>query len=60
MAQGKKGRLPSDNSLKDRIFIRVDNDTKEKLDKCAEKLNATRSDVVRKGIGMVYESLDKK
>ncbi|MEL7567959.1 MAG: hypothetical protein AAGU27_24210 [Dehalobacterium sp.] len=40
--------------------MRVDDDTKEKLDKCTEKLNTTRSDVVRKGIGMVYESLDKK
>ncbi len=60
MAQGKKGRPPSDKSLKDRIFIRVDDDTKGKLDKCTVKLNTTRSDVVRKGIGMVYKSLDKK
>lgn len=60
MAQRKKGRPPSDNSLKDRIFIRVDDDTKEMLDKCTEKLNTTRSDIVRKGIGMVYGSLDKK
>ena len=59
MAQGKRGRPPSDNSLKDRIFVRVDDDTKEKLDKCTKKLNTTRSDVVRKGIGMVYESLKK-
>ena len=60
MTQKKKGRPPSDNSLKDRIFIRVDDDTKKMLDKCTEKLNTTRSDVVRKGIGKVYESLYQK
>jgi len=59
MAQKKMGRPPSDDSMKDRIFIRVNSETKEKLDKCTEKLELTRSDVVRKGIEMVYDTLEK-
>lgn len=59
MAQKKLGRPPSDNSKKDRIFIRVDEETKEKLDECTRALDTTRSEVVRKGIDMVHDSLKK-
>ena len=59
MAQKKIGRPPSDDSMKDRIFIRVDNDTKAKLQECIDNLETTRSDVVRKGIDMVHKSLKK-
>jgi len=59
MAQKKIGRPPSDDSMKDRIFIRVDNDTKAKLQECIDTLETTRSDVVRKGIDMVHKSLRK-
>lgn len=57
MAQKKLGRPPSDDSMKDRIFIRVDKETKEKLAGCTHALDTTISDVVRKGIDMVYDSL---
>jgi len=54
------GRPPSgEKPLKDRIFIRVDDDIKIKLEKCKEKLNMTTSDVVRKGISQVYDDLKK-
>ena len=47
MAQSKKGRLPSDNPLKDKIFVRVNKETKDKLNKCTEELNTTRLAAVR-------------
>ncbi len=60
MAQKKLGRPPSDDSKKDRIFVRIDKETKEKLEECTQALDATRSEIVRKGIDMVHDSLDKK
>ena len=60
MAQNKMGRPPSDNPLKDRIFVLVSDETKSKLEKCKEELGATTSDIVRKGIDAVYNGLKKK
>jgi len=62
VAQNKMGRPPKsgDKAMKDRIFILVDDETKDKLAKCKESLNATTSDIVRKGIDKVYDELDKK
>lgn len=57
MEQKKSGRPPSEDSMTDRIFVRVDKDIKTKLDECTEVLNSTRSDIVRKGISMVHENL---
>lgn len=59
MAQKRMGRPPSDDSMTDRIFVRVNKETKEKLIECTQRLHATRSDVVRKGIDMVYDGLKK-
>ena len=59
MAQKKTGRPPSDDSMTDRIFVRVSKETKEKLDECTQELETSRSDVVRKGIDMVHDSLKK-
>lgn len=59
MAQKKKGRPPSDDSMKDRIFVRVSKETKKKLNECIQELEISRSDVVRKGIDMVHDSLKK-
>ena len=59
MAQKKLGRPPSDDSMTDRIFVRVDNNTKDKLHECVDTLKITRSDVVRRGIDMVHDSLKK-
>jgi len=60
MAQKKLGRPPSEDSMKDRIFIRVSKGTKEKLEQCKEALGTTTSDVVRKGIDLVFDGLEKK
>lgn len=61
VAQKKMGRPPTgDKPMKDRIFVLVSEETKDKLEKCKEVLNATKSDVVRKGIDTVYDGLNKK
>ncbi|WP_280963329.1 CopG family transcriptional regulator [Butyricicoccus faecihominis] len=45
--------------MKDRIFVRVSIETQQKLDECTKQLALSRSDVVRKGIDMVHDSLKK-
>lgn len=59
MASKKAGRPPSDNSMTDRIFVRVNKETINKLDECTQELMLSRSDIVRRGIDMVHESLKK-
>ena len=50
--------LSGDKPLKDRIFVLIDDETKNQLDTCTKKLNLTRSDVVRKGIKRIYDDLN--
>lgn len=59
MSDKKMGRPPSENPLSERIYLRVDKQTKQVLDECVEKLNSTRSEVVRKGIYLVKDALKK-
>lgn len=59
MSDKKMGRPPSDNPLSERIYLRVDEKTKDILDECVEQLQSTRSEVVRKGIYLVKDSLKK-
>lgn len=54
----KIGR-PTDSPKNIKLQIRVDDDTLKKLDDYAERLQSTRSGVVRKGIELVGELLDK-
>ena len=56
----RTGRPPKDNPKDTRIQIRVDRETLEKLDECAERGQTTRSDVVRRGIDLVYENEENK
>ena len=51
------GRPPSDKPKSKTIEIRVDEETMSKLDASAEKLNTSRSAIVRKGIEKVYDSM---
>ena len=60
MSQKKIGRPPSSDSKHTMFRVRLDDNSMEKLDECAEKLNTTRSDVVRKGIEKVHGDLNKK
>lgn len=51
---------PTD-SPKDTMFrVRLDKETEEKLAVSASKLVLSKSDVVRKGIEMVYDTLKEK
>nr|DAT07974.1 MAG TPA: hypothetical protein [Caudoviricetes sp.] len=54
----KIGR-PTDSPKNIKLQIRVDDDTLKKLDDYAKRLQSTRSGVVRKGIELVGELLDK-
>jgi len=61
VAQKKMGRPPSgDKPMKDRIFVLVNEETKDKLEQCKKALKTTTSDVVRKGIDKVYDGLTEK
>jgi len=42
------------------IKFRADKETVEKIEYCKEKLNTTRSDVLRKGVHSLYDDLNKK
>lgn len=55
----RTGRPHKTNPKDTRIQIRLDKETLEKLDMCAQKKNATRSDVIREGIDLVNEELKK-
>ena len=59
MAQKKMGRPPSENPLKDRIFVLVSDETKEKLNECTKLMDTTKSEVVRRGIDKLYDDLKK-
>lgn len=59
MAPKKAGRPPSDETMTDRLFVRVNKETLSRLNECTQELEISRSDVVRKGIDMVYESLKR-
>ena len=53
------GRPPKENPKDLRIYVRMDKETLETLDQCADSLNMNRSEVVRKGIQKVKEEVDK-
>ena len=54
-----KGTRLTDNPKDTMIRVRMDKETVEKLDECAEVLNTTRSDVIRKGISKVHDEIKK-
>ena len=55
----RAGRPKSDNPKDIQLKIRADKNTVADLDYCCEKLNKTRSDVIRKGIQMVKSEIEK-
>lgn len=60
MPQKKMGRPPTDNPLKERLYLRVDEKTKVMLDECVDELKTTRSEIVRQGIEKVHSDLNNK
>lgn len=57
MSDKKIGRPPSENPKSERLYLRVDEKTRDMLDACTEALNVTRSEVLRMGIEKVYDDL---
>lgn len=53
------GRPKSDNPKDTMIRVRMDKETVEKLDRCAEALEATRSEVIRMGIKRIEAEIKK-
>ncbi len=50
---------PTDSPKNTMLRVRVDEGVLQMLDECAEKLNLTRSEVIRKGIKTVYLGIKK-
>ena len=59
MSKKQLGRPPSEDSMKERIQLRVDSETKRKLVECAKILNLSISDVIRNRIEELYDDLKK-
>lgn len=55
----KMGRPPAENLKCETWRVRVDKDVVKKLDDCAGELGITRSDIVRKGIDLALEAMEK-
>lgn len=60
MAALKKGTKLTDNPKDYMLRVRMDKETVEKLDCIAEKMESTRSEVVRQGIEEQYQKLKKE
>lgn len=54
------GRPPIENPKDTRIQIRLDKETLDKLDECAKINDTNRSDIIRKGIDLVYAESTKE
>lgn len=52
-----KGQKLTDKPKDFLLQVRLDQDTKKDLDECAQKLQVSRSDVVRQGIALVKKSI---
>lgn len=55
----KTGRPKIENPKDTMLRVRLDETYCEKLDECARLLNISKSEVVRKGIDLVEQSIEK-
>ena len=57
----RTGRPPiNSESRKEKLNIRLTSEEKERIDKCAEALEISRTDTIMKGIGLVENEIGKK
>lgn len=54
------GRPKSDNPKNVRLEIRLTQNENELLEECSEKLNTTKTEVIKMGIRLVKEEINKK
>ena len=59
ISEHKKLGRPTDHPKTTMFRVRLDDETIQKLEESAQLLESTKSDVVRKGIDLVYQSLKK-
>lgn len=55
----KTGRPHSDNPRQMRVEVKMTSDELEKLDFCCKYAGKSRSELIRDGIGLIYEKLSK-
>lgn len=55
-----KGRPPSKDPKKNDTRIRLSDSEAQKLEYCAKETGMTKTDIIRKGINMVYAEVTKK
>lgn len=60
MKERKKPGPQPEKPLEHDLKVRVDNERLDKIQYCMEKLSITRSEVLRKGVDLLYESLKTK
>lgn len=53
------GRPPSKNPKKNDVRIRMTDEEVSMLNECSEKTGLSKADVIRKGIKMVHDQLQK-
>lgn len=51
---------PTDNPKKIRLELRLSDDDIEKLEYCYQKTKLSKAEILRKGLDMVYNELQKK
>ncbi len=51
----RTGRPPKENPKSVRIQIRLDKDDVKKLDVCVEREDSNRSEIIRRGIDLVFK-----
>lgn len=56
---GKKMGRPTDNPKTNNTRIRMTDEEVKKLNYCCEKTGMSKSDVIRMGIQLVYENIQK-
>ena len=56
----RTGRPPIENPKSVKVQIRLDKDDLEKLDTCAAREKTTRSEIIRRGINLIFRGVDKK
>lgn len=56
----RTGRPPKENPRSVNLNIRITKEESKRIQKCADKLNMTRTDTIMKGIGMVEKEMGQK
>lgn len=56
----RTGRPPKENPRNVNLNIRITKEESERIQKCADKLNMTRTDTIMKGINLVEKEIEQK